>query len=172
VPAPSVAGMTTTHNTSLLGRLADLVYRRRGRTVVAWIVTLVAILVIVPRIAGEFSVEFSAPGTESQAAADLLEAHFPGNSGDSVNVVWEAPAGARAAQARIDRFLAEAERLEDIGAASQPRYSRDETIGLTQLELEERGFQANTDSGKRLIDLAEDASGNGLRIELGGSLIQ
>ncbi|MGH2921034.1 MAG: MMPL family transporter, partial [Gaiellaceae bacterium] len=166
----------TTQNTSQpngrLAQLGDLAYRRRGRMVVAWIVTLAAVLVIVPRIAGEFNVEFSTPGTESQAAADLLEAHFPGNSGDSVNVVWEAPAGARAAQARVDRFLADAERLEDIGAASQPRYSRDGTIGLTQLELEERGFQANTDSGKRLIDLAEDASGDGLRIELGGSLIQ
>jgi putative drug exporter of the RND superfamily len=164
--------MTTPQNTSRLARLADLAYRRRGRMVVAWIVTLAAVLVVVPRIAGEFNVEFSTPGTESQAAADLIEAHFPGNSGDSVNVVWESPAGARAAQARVNRFLAEAERLEDIGPASPPRYSPDGTIGLTQLELEVRGFQANTESGTRLIELAEAASGEGLRIELGGSLIQ
>jgi putative drug exporter of the RND superfamily len=164
--------MTTPQNTSRLARLADLAYRRRGRMVVAWIITLAAVLVIVPRIAGEFNVEFSTPGTESQAAADLIEAHFPGNSGDSVNVVWESPAGARAAQARVNRFLAEAERLEDIGPASPPRYSPDGTIGLTQLELEVRGFQANTESGTRLIELAEAASGEGLRIELGGSLIQ
>jgi RND superfamily putative drug exporter len=162
----------TSSENGRLARLADLAYRRRGRMVLAWIVVLAAVLTIVPRFAGEFGVEFSTPGTESQAAADLLEAHFPGNSGDSVNVVWEAPAGARGVQERVDRFLTEAEKLQDIGNASPPRYSRDGTIGLAQLELEERGFQAETESGTQLIALAEEASGNGLRIELGGSLIQ
>ena len=31
-------------------------------------------------------------GTESQAATDLIEAHFPRTSGQSVNVVWTSPA--------------------------------------------------------------------------------
>ena len=140
--------------------------------VLAWIVVLAAVLTIVPRFAGEFNVEFSTPGTESQAATDLIEAHFPRNSGDSVNVVWEAPAGARGVQERVDRFLSQAEKLEDIGSASPPRYSRDGTIGLAQLELEHARLSAKTESGTQLIALAEDASGDGLRIELGGSLIQ
>jgi RND superfamily putative drug exporter len=175
VGAPSVDAMSTERTTpenGLLARLADLAYRRRGRMVLAWIFTLAAVLVLVPRIAGDFSVDFSSPGTESQAATDLMEAHFPGNSGDSVNVVWEAPNGARAAQPRIDAFLAEAERVEGIGESSPPRYSRDGTIGLTQLELTERAFATDIDSGKRLIELADETSGEGLRVELGGSLIQ
>jgi putative drug exporter of the RND superfamily len=139
--------------------------------VVAWIVILVAVLAFVPRIAGDYATDFRFPGTESQEAADLVEAHFPGTSGDNVNVVWEASSGAREAEPRIDRFLAEAERVEDIGEASPPRYSDDGTVGLVQLELEERAFEADTDSGKRLIDLAEDASGGGMQIELGGNLI-
>ena len=175
LPAPSVAGMKTQSPPQFdgrLARLADLVYRRRGRVVLAWIVTLAAVLVIVPRVAGDFAGEFGTPGSESQAATDLLEAHFPRNSGESVNVVWEAPAGARGAEERIDRFLAEAKRVEGIGAASEPRYSRDGTIGLAQLELEERSLDVDVESGKQLIDLADGASGNGVRIELGGSLIQ
>jgi putative drug exporter of the RND superfamily len=163
--------LTSQEHTGRLARLADLAYRRRGRMVVAWIVLLVAVLAFVPRIAGDYATSFRFPGTESQEAADLVEAHFPGSSGDSVNVVWEAPSGAREAQPRVDRFFTEAARVKDIGGASAPRYSADGTIGLAQLELEERAFEVDTDSGKQLIDLAEDASGNGLRIELGGNVI-
>jgi putative drug exporter of the RND superfamily len=140
--------------------------------VVAWIVVLAAVLAIVPRVAGDYATDFSFPGTESQEAADLVEAHFPRSSGEQVNVVWEAPSGAREAQPRIDRFLADAERVKGIGDASPPRYSQDGTIGLARLELEQRSMELDdADSGKRLIDLAEDASDDGLRIELGGNLI-
>ncbi len=162
--------MTTPQASSRLARLADLTYRRRGRVVLAWIVLLVAVLAIVPRFAGDFSTEFGTPASESKKAADLIEAHFPQSSGESVNVVWEAP-DARAAQPRIDRFVDEASRVEGVGDVSPPRYSADGTIGLLRLELDRPSFQLDTASGKTLIDLAEETSGEGLRIELGGNLI-
>jgi RND superfamily putative drug exporter len=163
--------MTSTQPTSRLPRLADFTYRRRGRVVLAWIVLLVATLAIVPRFAGDFSTEFGTPASESKEARDLIEAHFPQSSGESVNVVWEAPSGARKAQPDIDRFVEQAVRVEGVGDVSAPRYSRDGTIGLLRLELERPSFQLDTESGTKLIDLAEETSGDGLRIELGGNLI-
>jgi putative drug exporter of the RND superfamily len=157
---------------SRLARLADLAYRRRWRVVVAWVATLAAVIAIVPQFAGEFGVEFGTPGSESKAAEDLIETHFEGSNGETVNVVWEAPAGAREAEPRIDRLLADAQRVEGIDGASSPRYSRDGTIGLVQLRLDRPTMDLETSSGERLIDLAEDASGDGLRVELGGFLIQ
>jgi RND superfamily putative drug exporter len=157
---------------SRLARLGDLAYRRRGRMVLAWIVVLAAVVTIVPRFSGDFAVDFSMPRSESQAAADLIEEHFPRSSGQSVNVVWEATAGARKAQPRIDDFIAQAERVEGIGEASPPRYSPNGAIGLAQLELERPAFQLEAESGERLLELAEETSGEGLRIELGGNLIQ
>src|SRR5918996_1113748 len=156
---------------SFLARLGELAYRRRGRVVFAWIVALAAVLAIVPRFAGDFGVELGTPGSDSKAAADLIEAHFPESSGQSVNVVWEARTSARQAMPRVERFLAEAERVEAVGASSAPRYSRDGTIGLVQLELERPAFDIDTLSGTRLIELADDASGEGLSIKLGGNLI-
>ncbi len=158
-------------NPSLLSRLGDLTYRRRRRVVLAWITVLAAVLAIVPRFAGEFGVEFGTPGSDSKAAADLIDAHFARSSADSVNVVWEASEGARAAKPRIDRFLAEAGRVEGIGEPSSPRYSGDGTIGLVQLDLERPAFDLDTASGKRLIQLADETSGNGLSLRLGGNLI-
>ncbi|MGH3079957.1 MAG: MMPL family transporter [Gaiellaceae bacterium] len=164
--------MPTSQQRTRLARLADLTYRRRWRVVLAWIATLAAVLVIVPQFAGEYDVEFGTPGSESKAAADLIEDHFGGSSGDTVNVVWEARAGAREAQPRIDRLIAAAGSVKDVGEASPPRYSRDGTIGLVQVQLERPPWDMDTASGKRLIDLAEDASGDGVRVEVGGSLIQ
>jgi putative drug exporter of the RND superfamily len=164
--------MTPTRHTSRLARLADLTYRRRWRVVFAWIAILAATLVIVPQFAGEYGVEFGTPGSESKAADDLIEKRFEGSNGETVNVVWEAPAGAREAEPRIERLLADAQRVDGIGSASEPRYSRDGTIGLAQLRLDRPTMDLETASGTRLIDLAEDASGDGLRVELGGFLIQ
>jgi RND superfamily putative drug exporter len=164
--------MTTTNDTSRLARLADLTYRRRWRVVAAWIATLVVVIAVVPQLAGDFGVNFGTPGSESKAAAELLERHFAGSTGDSVNLVWESPSGARAAEPRIERLLADAERVDSVGQASEPRYSRDGTIGLVRLTLEEPTMDIETASGKRLIELADDASIDGVRVEVGGSLIQ
>jgi putative drug exporter of the RND superfamily len=164
--------MTPTHETSRLARLAELTYRRRWRVVFAWIAILAATLVFVPQVAGEYGVEFGTPGSESKATADLIDKHFDGSNGETVNVVWEAPAGARVAEPRIERLLADAQRVDGIGGTTEPRYSRDGTIGLVQLRLDRPTMDLETSSGKRLIDLAEGASGDGLRVELGGFLIQ
>jgi RND superfamily putative drug exporter len=156
----------------LLARLGDLAYRRRGRIIVAWLVVFAAVLAVVPRFAGDFGGKSGTPGSDSKAAADLIDAHFPRSSGTSVNVVWQNIAGARAARPRVDRFLAEAKRGEAIGESSPPRYSRDGTIGLVQLELQRPPVDIDASSGKHLIDLAERASGNGLSIKVGGNLIK
>ena len=153
-------------------RLADLIYRRRWRVLVAWIATFAAVLVIVPQFAGGYGVEFGTPGSESKATLDLIEKHFGGSTGESVNVVWEAPAGAQAAEPRIERLVADAERVDGIGGASEPRYSRNGSIGLVELRLDRPAMDIETSSGKQLIGLAEDASGDGLNVAMGGFLIQ
>src|SRR6266508_1146500 len=157
-----------------LARLAELAFRRRGRMLLAWVVALAALVALVPRVAGEFDADFSTPGSESKRAADLVATDFPGSSGETVNVVWEAPAGARApvVEARVERFLAQARRLEGIGEPEPARVSREGTIGLSRLELEQPSWKLETKTGKSLIELADAATGKGLRIELGGGLIR
>jgi putative drug exporter of the RND superfamily len=158
----------------VLARLADLAYRRRGLIVLAWIALTAAVVAAAPRLAGEFSSEFATAGSESQAAADLIAERFPGTSGDTIDVVWQADAGARnpAVLARVEGFLEEAERLEGVAAAQPARVSRDGTIALARLELDRRALEVPEETGTRLIELAEAASGQGLQIELGGPPIR
>jgi putative drug exporter of the RND superfamily len=170
MPAPS---RTSPARPGALARLADLAVRRRGLMVVAWIVILAATIALAPRVAGDFAADYSTPGAESTAAADLIEQRFPGTTGESVDVVWEDPDGAMApvARERVDRFLAKAETLEGIGDAGPPRVSEDGTIAVADLALDRRSWDVPVATGERLIDMAEAASGDGLRIELGGGPI-
>ena len=55
-----------------LARIAELAYRRRGRVILAWIAALAVTAALAPRLAGEFEADYATPGTESQAAADLV----------------------------------------------------------------------------------------------------
>jgi putative drug exporter of the RND superfamily len=157
-----------------LARLGDLAYRRRGRIVLAWIAALVLAAVIAPRLAGEFTAEFETAGSESQAASDLVAERFPGTSGDAIQVVWQTDAGARnpVVFTRVERFLDQAEDLEGVASAGRPRVSRDGTIGLVRLELDRPALDVPAETGKRLIETAETASGEGLELELGGAPIR
>jgi RND superfamily putative drug exporter len=158
-----------------LARLADFAFRRRRAVVAAWVVGLVAAFAAAG-LAGDWSADYSTPGSESRAAADLLAERFPQSSPDTVDVVWQAPdgAGSAAVQERIDRLAGDAAGLEGIGRAAlaaDADVSRDGTIGVLRIPLTELPGAIPATSGETLIDLAERTSGDGLRVELGGQLI-
>lgn len=100
--------------------------------VLAWIAVFAAAVVVAPRLARDFSTEFATAGSESQAAADLIGERFPSTSGDTIEVVWQTPAGARdpAVLDRVERFLKQAERLDGIAGAQPARVSRDGTVAF------------------------------------------
>ena len=104
--------------TSFLARMADLAYRRRGRMVLAWIAAAVVIIGVGSSLAGEYNADYNTPGSESKAASDLTEQRFDGYSGQEIYVVWKDPAGARSrdARKRVDAFLAQAQRVDHVGA--------------------------------------------------------
>ncbi|MGZ5419539.1 MAG: MMPL family transporter [Solirubrobacterales bacterium] len=156
-----------------LARLADFAYRRRRRMVLAWIVGGIVIMSVGFSQAGEWSADYDTPGSDSKAAGGLLEDRFGGYSGQEINVVWKAEQGATspAVKQRIDRFLAEAQKVEDIGQPAPIRVSEDGKIATTNLGLTAKGWDVPKESGEKLISLAEENDGDGLEIKLGGDPI-
>jgi putative drug exporter of the RND superfamily len=159
--------------TRLLTRLADVAYRRRGRVVLAWIAAAVVIIGVGSSLAGEYEADYNTPGSESKAASKLTEQRFDGYSGQEIYVVWKDPAGARspAARERIDAFLAKATQVDHIAEQTPIRVSRDGTIGATTLPLTVPGWEVLKEDGEKLIAAAEENSGDGLQIQLGGDPI-
>jgi RND superfamily putative drug exporter len=159
--------------TQRLARLADIAYRRRGRMVLAWIAATVVIIGLGSALAGDYNADYNTPGSESKAASELTEARFGGYSGQEIYVVWKDPSGATSpgANGRLDRFFAQAERVEHVAGHTPIRVSRDGTIGSSTLPLTVPGWEVDKEQGEQLIAAAEATSGDGLRIELGGDPI-
>src|ERR671925_1580224 len=100
--------------TRFLASLADLTYRRRGRTILVWIAAAIVIIGVGSSVAGEYNADYDTPGSESKAASDLTEERFGGYSGQEIYVVWKDPAGAQSPKARkrINAFFDEATKVE------------------------------------------------------------
>jgi putative drug exporter of the RND superfamily len=159
--------------TRSLDRLADMAYRRRGRMVLAWIAATVVIIGVGSSLAGEYNADYDTPGSESKAASDLTEQRFGGYSGQEIYVVWKDEAGATSpgAEERVDAFLAEAKQVDHVAEETPIRVSRDGTIGSTTLPLTVAGWDVPKEDGEKLIAAAEENSGDGLQIKLGGDPI-
>jgi putative drug exporter of the RND superfamily len=156
-----------------LAGLADIAYRRRGRVVIAWIVAMVVIIGLGSSLAGEYNADYDTPGSESKAARDLTERGFGGYSGQEVYVVWKDPNGAMspAARKRLDAFFAKATQVNHIERETAIRVSKDGTIATTTLPLTVPGWEVTKEEGEELLAAAEDNSGDGLEIKLGGDPI-
>ncbi|HEX6153520.1 MAG TPA: MMPL family transporter [Solirubrobacterales bacterium] len=159
--------------TRRLARLADVSYRHRGRMVLAWIVALIALIFLGTAFAGEFEADYNTPGSESKEAAELTESAFGGYSGQEVYVVWKDPRGAdsAAAKAGVEDFFATAEGIPHIEKRQPIRLSEDGTIATTTLPLTIPGWEVPKEDGEKLVEAAEENSGGGLEIKLGGDPI-
>ncbi len=159
--------------TRALARLADLAYRRRGRMVLAWIAAAIVIIGVGSSLAGEYNADYNTPGSESKAAAELTEERFEGYSGQEIYVVWKDDAGADSpgAQQSVNEFLAEAEQVEHVAEHTPIRISDEGMIGSTTLPLTVPGWDVEKEHGEELIAAAEEHSGDGLEIKLGGDPI-
>lgn len=90
--------------------------------VVAWVVIIIVLGALGVSARGRFADDFQLPGTEWQAARDLLEERFPQQAGDPATVVMQAPAGFDdpTVRARVERLLDEAAALPEVVAVSSP----------------------------------------------------
>jgi putative drug exporter of the RND superfamily len=159
--------------TRRLASLADIAYRRRGRMVLAWIVATIVLIGLGSALKGEYHADYNTPGSESKAASDLTEREFGGYSGQEIYVVWKDPQGAQgpATKQRMNAFFKQAEEVEHVGKRAPIRVSKDGTIATSTLPLNVPGWEVKKKQGEQLIAAAEDNSGAGLEIKLGGEPI-
>src|SRR3954467_15037274 len=148
-----------------------------------WIVALVVLGGLNASAGSGYTDSFSLPGTESTTALNLLTDNFNTESTDTNQVVFGAAnVNDPQIRTRIQRTLAQiakgphVERVDSPfarGAAAQ-QISKDRTIAFANVHMD--GAQPIADVPKsaydKLIATAEDARGDGLRVELAGSGIQ
>ncbi|MCW2714858.1 MAG: hypothetical protein JWN88_1905 [Frankiales bacterium] len=108
--------------TGLLARVASLAFRRRWSVITGWVALLVATSVLSGALAGEFKADYSARGSDSKAASDLLSDRFPAQAGDVIDVVFrtEGPAADPQARAQVADLLARIADVEHVVGTSDP----------------------------------------------------
>src|SRR5689334_387986 len=139
--------------TGRLARLAEFAHDRRRLVLGGWIAALVLVSALSAAGKGAFKVDYSTPGSQSRAAAELLKARFPGQSPETVDVVWVRRAGADAV---VGRFVRRAAGLPGIGAApplAAAVRSPDGSVAVLRLPLSERAPNVPKSTGMSLLDM-------------------
>ncbi len=170
--------VTTSRKMSLLERWAGFTAGHPWSVLAAWIIGLVALGIIAGIFGGEFSDDFNVPGTESQAAIDLLQENFPARAGGTSDIVVKADGRLDdpAVEQRLHVLYEEVAALPGIVSVEshfdQPAYVSDNgQIARAVVQWEEDANNVDVASVTRYVDVVEAAGGNGLEIETGGSIV-
>jgi RND superfamily putative drug exporter len=163
-----------------LGRLARATYRRRGRTVLAWLVALVLAVGLGAALKGAFTADYTTPGSDSRAAMDLLAARFPAQAGDTLSVVVHGSGSltAPATQSEVGALLARFVGQPHVVSVSDPyttpgALSADGRTLLSTVRLDVRNAAdipvADTE---HLIALAREGGAADLQVAVGGQAVE
>jgi RND superfamily putative drug exporter len=157
----------------LVARLARRVVRRRGLAIGAWVALLVALIALSTATGTHYAETFSLPKTDSQRAYDLLRRDFPGQAGDSDQIVLHARDGRIADHAaQIEPMLAQVARIPHVSEVSRPVVSRDGAIAFATVSFDQRANVLPRADAQQLIDTAQAIDSPALQVELGGNAIE
>ncbi len=162
-----------------LARLGRLMARRRRTVVVVWIGILALALVAGPKVAGDWSVDYGTPGSDSLAAQELLERSFDDVSGSTLLFTWRSEGKGRtardpAAMARANAVLRELAAVPGIDkrVASDATFSPDKRTAILTVPLSERPSDIADADRETLRTIMDGASRSSVRVRMGGTLIQ
>jgi RND superfamily putative drug exporter len=160
-----------------LAHLARSSARHPWRTILLWVVVLVAVSSIAGRLDGEFVDDFRLPDSDAQKAADQLEESFPTQAGGSATVVFSVENGSLRSAANSDAIrasLAEVTRLDHVILVSDPltagTISSTEQIGFAEVRYDRDVIDLGKDDFKALEGTVAALGDQGVQAEVGGPL--
>ena len=167
-----------TERPSALRRLARTCYSRRRIVLGGWVLGLIAVLAVAGAASGTFEDDFKLPGSESQAAVDLLESGgFSTRAGFQGQLVIAAgggvsdPAVRQPVEALLTRIAAEVPDVTVAGPYDERGHSQispDGTIAFAEIALADRTDSAYTEAVDDIRALVQQATVPNARLELGG----
>ncbi|MEV5873273.1 MMPL family transporter [Streptomyces sp. NPDC052101] len=166
---------------TLLYRIGRFAFRRRGLTLLLWILVLGGVAVAASTAPPPPTDTFSMPGTESQKALDLLKDKFPAVSADgaSARVVVRAPAHEKisdpAPKTKVAALVAQLSKGPQVVGTSDPfttgAVSKDGTTAYAIVTYKVTALKVSDAAHKALTKAADDARAQGLKVEMGGDAV-
>jgi len=163
-----------------LHRLGLLAARRKWVVLGGWIVLLAVLIGLSQSMGSNTSNNLSLPGTDSQAASDLLASRFPPQQNGSNPLVFRARTGkvtdAQAKQA-IQASFERVKKLPHVVAAVDPfsqrgaaQISKDKTTAFIPVLLDVSGDELTQEIAESVLDAGKPAARAGLQVAVGGSV--
>ena len=145
-----------------------------------WIVLLAALIGLSQSMGSNTSNNLSLPGTDSQAASDLLASRFPPQQNGSNPLVFRARTGkvtdAQAKQA-IQASFERVKKLPHVVAAVDPfsqrgaaQINKDKTTAFIPVLLNVSGDELTQEIAESVLDAGKPAARSGLQVAVGGSV--
>src|SRR5262249_50975319 len=166
---------------TLLGRLGAWSMRHRWLVVAGWVVVLVA-ATSAARLAGsQVKTDLTGGNTQSQQAASFRRDPFPGQAGDTAQIVFatRAPVTSAADRSRIGQTLAGLSGLPQVASVRGPfsrgaahQVSPDGHVAYGVVQFDRGGDELPGAAIQRVITRARAAAAPGFKVQLGGAPIQ
>ncbi|WP_326797503.1 MMPL family transporter [Streptomyces sp. NBC_01808] len=158
-------------------RVGGFAYRRKWLAVILWVVVLFGVYGVATAVGDTYKDDMSLPGTEAQAAADLLKDHGAERAGDTIEIVLHDEGGLAQVQQRVEPMLADVAELPNVGGVQSVyenpnAISEDGTIGYATVQLEVASVDMPVEDTERILDAAQEIEGEGLQVELGGEAVR
>ncbi len=161
----------------LMERLAGWCYRRRRRVLAAWVIALVAFVLIGQTAGGSLLKSFSLPGTESSRAFEILKKDF-GRKGDVGDLVFKSDNGSvRSAAVRsdIEPVLVQLSRQPHVTTIGNPYQARNSrfiarsgSVAYAEIQFDRGANDVPKAVAAKMRSIAHSANRAGLQVELGG----
>jgi RND superfamily putative drug exporter len=145
-----------------------------------WLAALVVAVGLSATLAGKFTADYSAPGSDSRQAQDLLASRFPAQSGDTISVAVrsQGPVTAPQTKAAVLALLGTLGHQAHVASVVNPyvtpgSVSADGTVVLGELRLDvANAADMPVPDTEKLLGLAARASHPGLQVALGGQSVE
>jgi RND superfamily putative drug exporter len=164
----------------LLGNMAAWAASHWKRSLAIVAVALVALGLAAGAAGGSFVDDFRTPGTESQAAMDVLDKRFPAASGDTANVVFAVESGTlrrSERRAAIERTVEEIRAQPHVTGAPNPfakdsgQLSENARIAYVPVQYDDTASALGKEPGKRLAQVSELGDRAGLEVSRNGPVV-
>ncbi|MFN8619946.1 MAG: MMPL family transporter [Chloroflexota bacterium] len=167
---------------TFLDRLGRSAFARRRLVLAVWIALLVAVGAGAVTLSQPTSNAFTIPGTEAQAALDVLSARFPQMSaaGATARVVVAAPEGTvltdPANLAVATKLISELKAAPLVANVADPlqtgAVSPDRKLALVQVSYGVSAGQMTDEARAALLAVADEGRMAGFTVEIGGNALQ
>src|ERR671910_1552752 len=169
--------------TPLLYRMGHFCARHPVWVLAVWLVVALTILGVARIVGQETNDDLSLPGTDSQAASDLLRDKFPDRANGSGPIAFRAPAGAKLSDTRYKKPIEQVTSAygkdsavtHAVGPFSEQgadQLNKKRTIGYISLNLKDSPSELSIEEAQRIISLDRPLEKAGLDPAAGGYLGQ